>query len=86
MNAISANQALSKNTSLHIGSSFDASSMVWLPDQTLLVKFFYKNAESARGAMRKFRRAKKTRKGLASCAGILKFVKLFKGTDLFCNS
>lgn len=73
-----------QNTSMHIGSEFDASSMLSLIDQALLVKLKPVNWESATGALRKSRTVKWliTGKGLVSYTCILKLVRCFEKTNL----
>ena len=42
--------------------SFDAGIMLLLQDKALIIKFFYKNGESVRDALRKFCTAKRQKK------------------------
>lgn len=63
-------------------SLFDGGSMLSLPDQLLLVKFFDIGSESATAAWQKFHKMNefKMRKCLISCPGILKRLQGFQET------
>lgn len=62
--------------------SFEAGSMLSLPDRALVVKLFYKNGESTTVTLRKFRTEKglKAQKSPISLNGILNLVRRFEET------